>query len=71
MCVCMCVYLLLYILQILTFSEIRFADVLRKRIFLLLREKEKHAIGEERAQRWLSNEAASVPSVNNAGTFRY
>jgi len=51
-------------------SELCFIDVLIKRIYLLLREKEENAMTGDMARRWLSDEAASVVSVNRIGTFR-
>jgi len=45
--------------------------VMRKRIYLVLKDKEKAVMVGDMAKRWLSSEAASVTAVNKAGTFRY
>ena len=45
-------------------------NVLRKRLTLLLKDKEETAMLAANANEWLSNEAASFEAVCRAGTFR-
>jgi len=46
-------------------------SVLKKRIALLLKDKEESAMTAAIASSWLSNEAASFEAICRAGTFRY
>jgi hypothetical protein len=43
--------------------------VLKQRLTYLLQDKEKTATTEERARKWLANEAADPKTVTKAGTF--
>jgi hypothetical protein len=51
-------------------GEVHLIDVLRLRITQLLRDKEETVMNPASATNWLSNEAASVHHINQAGSFR-
>lgn len=46
-------------------------DVLRRRIALLLHDKEDSVMSPAAANSWLSNEAASFQTISKAGTLRF
>ena len=51
-------------------GDVSLMSVLKRRISLLLRDKEETAMTTAVANSWLSNEAASFQAINRAGTFR-
>lgn len=51
-------------------GDVGLMSVLKRRIALLLKDKEETAMTAAVANSWLSNEAASFQAINRAGTFR-
>ena len=51
-------------------GEMSLMAVLKRRIAVLLRDKEETAMTAAVANSWLSNEAASFQAISRAGTFR-
>lgn len=52
-------------------EKLSLMNVLRKRLTLLLKDKEETAMSTITANGWLCNEAASFEAICKAGTLRY